>query len=639
MTTISGFGTTYNSSQIIGSVGSVIVRKGFTTQITDILPDSSDMIAAEFGTSPINHTGQHFSVSITNASTSDVPIIQQMGLGQTLKPASSFNSNEDVILNGQTNTYYFIITSVDTMDVYLTSSATGPSKYGITLDNAKVLVGDSDNRAQQVTISGEGTFSNAGVFSLGPQIASSTEFTDTTNATTSGTGGIFTLGGLGVAQDIFSDGKITAGSATGFSTGGTQLVNGSLSGLNLPVSDTDATSKLYVDNLVEGLSWKKFVRVVGVAQIPLTGLPTIDSVPTTPLDRVLLTGQSIGSQNGVWVVQGSGVPFERPDDFSTGSSAASSSMFVSEGTVYKDGAWVCTGDKGSSVVDANSLSFVQFSSGALGVVDINSQPGPNVTFAVGTGGSNFSITASANIITYDLPDAGPSSRGVISTGSQVLEGIKTFNDNVVVKSNLQLDSTAVGDIQLSAPTTAVTSYNLVFPDAQATASGQVLENDGSGNLSFTTPFVGSISFWYGYGPLSSFAVTASPTTVEIEQQVQENQSYASSSGVLTVPSLGCYKVSYTAQFTTLNQSGGQRSSYSVQLFTNRNSAGSLLEPGTKVSCYMREQNDTGVQPSCTKTVVLSLLAFDTVDMRVSKSGTTVGEVIADECSLTIERIK
>lgn len=67
-----------------------------------------------------------------------------------------------------------------------------------------------------------------------------------------------------------------------------------------------------------------------------------------------------------------------------------------------------------------------------GITSINSQTGPSITFAVGTSGSDFNVASSSNTITYNLPDASASNRGVLTTSTQTLAGTKTFNGGIVV---------------------------------------------------------------------------------------------------------------------------------------------------------------------------------------------------------------
>ena len=49
------------------------------------------------------------------------------------------------------------------------------------------------------------------------------------------------------------------------------------------------------------------------------------------------------------------------------------------------------------------------------------------TMAVGTSGTDFAVAFAANSITFNLPDASASNRGVITTGTQTIAGAKTFS--------------------------------------------------------------------------------------------------------------------------------------------------------------------------------------------------------------------
>lgn len=49
------------------------------------------------------------------------------------------------------------------------------------------------------------------------------------------------------------------------------------------------------------------------------------------------------------------------------------------------------------------------------------------TLAVGTTGTNFAVSNTTNTITFNLPDASASARGVVTTGAQTLAGAKTLN--------------------------------------------------------------------------------------------------------------------------------------------------------------------------------------------------------------------
>ncbi len=102
-----------------------------------------------------------------------------------------------------------------------------------------------------------------------------------------------------------------------------------------------------------GITWKNSVRVATTANITLSGEQTIDGVTTTA-DRVLVKNQSTASQNGVYVT-GSGA-WSRATDFDTWDDYVSAAVFVQEGTVSADKAYICTANEGGTL-DSTSISW------------------------------------------------------------------------------------------------------------------------------------------------------------------------------------------------------------------------------------------------------------------------------------------
>jgi hypothetical protein len=86
-----------------------------------------------------------------------------------------------------------------------------------------------------------------------------------------------------------------------------------------------------------------------------------------------------------------------------------------------------TAGAGISVTNGNGSITVA----ATGLASLNSLTGTSQTLAVGTSGSDFGIVSSSTTHTFNLPDAGTSSRGVVSTSSQSFAGQKTFASSVV----------------------------------------------------------------------------------------------------------------------------------------------------------------------------------------------------------------
>ena len=61
-----------------------------------------------------------------------------------------------------------------------------------------------------------------------------------------------------------------------------------------------------------------------------------------------------------------------------------------------------------------------------GIEELNGETETTQSFAVGTSGTDYAVSSSGGIHTFNLPNAGASARGVVSTGAQSFAGAKTF---------------------------------------------------------------------------------------------------------------------------------------------------------------------------------------------------------------------
>jgi len=158
-----------------------------------------------------------------------------------------------------------------------------------------------------------------------------------------------------IADNAVNSAKLDLSDTYDFATAGGTLKVGT------PSADNDVANKSYVDNVAQGLDVKESVKALATTNQTLSGLPTdIDGVTSWSAgDRVLLTGQTNGVENGIWEVQTGS--WTRPSDFANGASVAGAFCFVEQGDNYADTGWVCTNDSGSDVVGTDSLSLSQFS--------------------------------------------------------------------------------------------------------------------------------------------------------------------------------------------------------------------------------------------------------------------------------------
>lgn len=143
-------------------------------------------------------------------------------------------------------------------------------------------------------------------------------------------------------------------------TASVALNNQKITGLGTPTTGTDASTKAYVDNATAGVtSTKGSVKALAVANyvVATGGLTVTDGVTPIDGDRILLTGQTTASENGIWVAHAGA--WTRPTDYATGSVQQGAYVFVDGGTVYGNTGWLLTGTS-QVTVDTTAETWVQF---------------------------------------------------------------------------------------------------------------------------------------------------------------------------------------------------------------------------------------------------------------------------------------
>lgn len=156
-----------------------------------------------------------------------------------------------------------------------------------------------------------------------------------------------------------------------------------LTGLADPVSDQDAATKIYVDNIAQGLDVKASVSAGTTANITLSGLGTQAGgdwgATLTVGDRVLVKNQTASQDNGIYVA--SATSWARSADANTWANLVSAFTFVEYGTTLADTGWVCTVNAGGTL-GTTPITWSQFSGAGT------YQAGTGLTLA----GNTFSIT-------------------------------------------------------------------------------------------------------------------------------------------------------------------------------------------------------------------------------------------------------
>ena len=123
---------------------------------------------------------------------------------------------------------------------------------------------------------------------------------------------------------------------------------------------------------ISDLDYKQAVRVVTTTDVMLSGgaPTTVDGVNLQVNDRILVTGQDPGSENGIYRVQTLGLGengtwVRTTDANQTGEIQPGMVVMVTEGTTYADTPWKLV-TNGVITIGVTALTFQQFATGGSG---------------------------------------------------------------------------------------------------------------------------------------------------------------------------------------------------------------------------------------------------------------------------------
>jgi len=126
---------------------------------------------------------------------------------------------------------------------------------------------------------------------------------------------------------------------------------------------------IIIDDTLGGsaMTFRKAVRAATTTNGTLTtdfaNGSTLDGVSLVTGDRILLKDQTTATDNGIYVVQATGVPI-RSIDYADTSAVSSTFILVREGTVNANTGWLCTNNESVDIVGTNSLTY-QLATGSV----------------------------------------------------------------------------------------------------------------------------------------------------------------------------------------------------------------------------------------------------------------------------------
>jgi hypothetical protein len=249
------------------------------------------------------------------------------------------------------------------------------------------------------------------------------------------------------------------------------------------------------------LDYKQSTRVVTATNITLTGgAPnSVDGVTLSLNDRVLVTGQSTGSQNGLYLVTtlgsgNNGTWARTTDGDQTGEIEAGMIVMVTEGVIYADTQWKLITDD-PITINVTALTFTQnysansISGGTSNVV-VNSNA--NVTIS-SAGTANVLLVSSTGTVTSGTASVTGNITGnyFIGNGSQLTGLPATYGNANVATFLAEYGSNTISS------TGTITAGNItggnVLTGGAVSATGNITGNYMLGNGALLTGVITSVA--------------------------------------------------------------------------------------------------------------------------------------------------
>ena len=197
------------------------------------------------------------------------------------------------------------------------------------------------------------------------------------------------------------------------------------------------------------LDYKQSTRVVTVSDITLSGgAPTVvDGVTLVKGDRVLVTGQSTGGQNGLYFVSnlgtGSNGTWSRTSDSNeTGEIEAGMIVMVTEGSIYADTQWkLITNDP--ITVGVTALIFTQnYSANSISGGSSNVVVYSNANVAISSNGTAnvLSVTNAGTYVLGEISATGNVTGNYLFGNGSQLTGIVVAAGTSIQNGNSNVNS-------------------------------------------------------------------------------------------------------------------------------------------------------------------------------------------------------
>ena len=300
----------------------------------------------------------------------------------------------------------------------------------------------------------------------------------------------------------------TARTSLGLGSIATQAANnvsisgGSVTGLGEPSSNSDASTKSYVDQAVAGLRTRTIAECASTANVNISNAleagDAIDGVTLVAGDRVLLKDQSTATENGLYLAVGSGAGAASRDPEHDSIAELSGGMVVAnQGSVNDNKIFLCTTDNTGSV-GSTSITYTVITPSNTGTV---------TSIATGTGidGGTITSTGTISIDSTVATLAGTQTLTNKTLTTPVIASIETVSNGalelapngtgtVVVKGNtnsgaikFNCESNSHGQTLKAQPHSASVTNNMLLPAGANSTLVSLVSTDTLTNKTLTSP--------------------------------------------------------------------------------------------------------------------------------------------------------
>ena len=296
---------------------------------------------------------------------------------------------------------------------------------------------------------------------------------------------------------------------------------------NQPVGNLDLCNKTYVDAAIVGISWKQPVRAATTADITLSGNQTIDTVPVTAGDRVLVKDQAAQEDNGIYIV---GTPWTRAPDADTYDEMVSAMVFVESGGLA-GAAFYCPIQPGGTL-GVTAITWSNFSvagtyfagtglSLAANTFSITNTTVTPASYGSGSAVATFTVNQQGQLTA--AADATIAIAGSAITSGTIDSGRLTGTYNIDISGNAATATSATTAGSASSATTATNlaggaSGNVPYQTGAGATSFLATGSDGqvltlaSGVPSWATPTTGTVTSVGGTGTVSGISLSGTVTS-------------------------------------------------------------------------------------------------------------------------------